>query len=160
VNCICGSEIETSNCCARFIDNKEQPSTAEELMRARFTAYAQVKMDFIEQTHNPKLKKELDMDENREWAEKTKWLELQVFNTENGGPDDDEGVVEFKAKFDAGEGEQWHQERSFFNKIDGNWYFTDSKNPQQTTFVRSGEKVGRNDPCPCDSGKKYKKCCG
>ena len=26
--------------------------------------------------------------------------------------------------------------------------------------VRSGSKVGRNDPCPCGSGKKYKKCCG
>jgi preprotein translocase subunit SecA len=26
--------------------------------------------------------------------------------------------------------------------------------------VRSGQKVGRNDPCPCGSGKKYKKCCG
>jgi preprotein translocase subunit SecA len=28
------------------------------------------------------------------------------------------------------------------------------------TFVRDGEKVGRNDPCPCGSGKKYKKCHG
>jgi preprotein translocase subunit SecA len=28
------------------------------------------------------------------------------------------------------------------------------------TFVREGEKVGRNDPCPCGSGKKYKKCHG
>ena len=27
------------------------------------------------------------------------------------------------------------------------------------TMVRQGEKVGRNDPCPCGSGKKYKKCC-
>jgi hypothetical protein len=26
--------------------------------------------------------------------------------------------------------------------------------------VKQGEKVGRNDPCPCKSGKKYKKCCG
>ena len=26
--------------------------------------------------------------------------------------------------------------------------------------VKKGEKVGRNDPCPCGSGKKYKKCCG
>ena len=26
--------------------------------------------------------------------------------------------------------------------------------------VRKGKKVGRNDPCPCGSGKKYKKCCG
>jgi preprotein translocase subunit SecA len=31
---------------------------------------------------------------------------------------------------------------------------------QVTQIVRSGEKVGRNDPCPCGSGKKYKKCCG
>jgi uncharacterized protein YchJ len=27
------------------------------------------------------------------------------------------------------------------------------------TFMRSGPKVGRNDACPCGSGKKYKKCC-
>ena len=31
---------------------------------------------------------------------------------------------------------------------------------QVTQVIRSGEKVGRNDPCPCGSGKKYKKCCG
>jgi preprotein translocase subunit SecA len=28
------------------------------------------------------------------------------------------------------------------------------------TPVRAGKKVGRNDPCPCGSGKKYKRCCG
>ena len=28
------------------------------------------------------------------------------------------------------------------------------------TAVRKGQKVGRNDPCPCGSGQKYKKCCG
>jgi preprotein translocase subunit SecA len=32
--------------------------------------------------------------------------------------------------------------------------------PQQTTVVRQGKKIGRNDPCPCGSGKKYKKCHG
>ena len=31
---------------------------------------------------------------------------------------------------------------------------------QSETYVRSEPKVGRNDPCPCGSGKKYKKCCG
>ena len=30
----------------------------------------------------------------------------------------------------------------------------------QTPVVRQGAKIGRNDPCPCNSGKKYKKCCG
>lgn len=28
------------------------------------------------------------------------------------------------------------------------------------TYVRPGKKIGRNDPCPCGSGKKYKNCCG
>ena len=32
--------------------------------------------------------------------------------------------------------------------------------PQEDTFKRQAPKVGRNDPCPCGSGKKYKKCCG
>ncbi len=31
---------------------------------------------------------------------------------------------------------------------------------QSTTYVRPTKKIGRNDPCPCGSGKKYKKCCG
>jgi len=34
----------------------------------------------------------------------------------------------------------------------------DSSGPQGT--IRTGKKVGRNEPCPCGSGKKYKKCCG
>jgi preprotein translocase subunit SecA len=34
----------------------------------------------------------------------------------------------------------------------------EAEKPQ--TFVRDGEKVGRNSPCPCGSGKKYKQCCG
>jgi len=32
--------------------------------------------------------------------------------------------------------------------------------PANQTIKRESEKVGRNDPCPCGSGKKYKKCCG
>ncbi len=32
--------------------------------------------------------------------------------------------------------------------------------PKVKTVVRKSKKIGRNDPCPCGSGKKYKKCCG
>ena len=34
------------------------------------------------------------------------------------------------------------------------------KNYKDSKIVRNDNKVGRNDPCPCGSGKKYKKCCG
>ena len=37
---------------------------------------------------------------------------------------------------------------------------TDAAAPAAQTFVRQGQKVGRNDPCPCGSGKKYKHCHG
>ncbi len=39
-------------------------------------------------------------------------------------------------------------------------YANAPEGPQPQTIVRQGPKVGRNDPCPCGSGKKYKKCCG
>ena len=32
--------------------------------------------------------------------------------------------------------------------------------PPRTPFVRATPKIGRNEPCPCGSGRKYKKCCG
>ncbi|MCA9791670.1 MAG: SEC-C domain-containing protein, partial [Candidatus Eremiobacteraeota bacterium] len=41
-------------------------------------------------------------------------------------------------------------------RLDGRWYYLDGVE----TPVQAGPKVGRNDPCPCGSGKKYKKCCG
>jgi SEC-C motif-containing protein len=48
-------------------------------------------------------------------------------------------------------------EKASFIKEDGQWFYVDGdiiKAPQ----ARS-EKIGRNAPCPCGSGKKYKKCC-
>ena len=41
-------------------------------------------------------------------------------------------------------------------------YFMKQRNlytPPSGTFLRSGDKIGRNDPCPCGSGKKFKQCC-
>lgn len=38
--------------------------------------------------------------------------------------------------------------------------FLESGSYETETVVRTGPKIGRNDPCPCGSGKKYKKCCG
>jgi len=39
------------------------------------------------------------------------------------------------------------------------WHYTDGRMRSHDPIVR-GPKVGRNDPCPCGSGKKHKKCCG
>jgi preprotein translocase subunit SecA len=36
----------------------------------------------------------------------------------------------------------------------------EEENDENQPFVREGQKIGRNDPCPCGSGKKYKQCHG
>jgi preprotein translocase subunit SecA len=38
--------------------------------------------------------------------------------------------------------------------------FSHGEGEKPVTVKREGKKIGRNDPCPCGSGKKYKKCCG
>ena len=160
MQCPCQSGKTYKKCCEPIISGGKHAETAEQLMRARYTAYTQVEMDFIEKTHDPKTRGTTDMQANREWAESTKWQGLEILETNQGGIDDETGTVEFKAKFETEEGLQDHHELSQFRKRDGKWFFFDAKDPSKQPMVRQGAKVGRNDPCPCGSGKKYKKCCG
>ena len=159
MQCPCQSGVKYSHCCEPLITGKKQAETAEQLMRARYTAYTQIQMDFIEQTHDPKTNQDIDMQGSREWAQTTNWDGLEIIETQQGGVDDEIGTVEFKATFLTDEGPQIHHELSQFRKRDGVWFYHDSSQPSQTV-VRASPKVGRNDPCPCGSGKKYKKCCG
>jgi SEC-C motif-containing protein len=71
----------------------------------------------------------------------------------------DDGMVEFFLTFHR-DGEEWPlHERSRFRRVDGRWFYVDSiLNPKDPP--RRVVKVGRNDPCPCGSGKKHKACCG
>lgn len=52
------------------------------------------------------------------------------------------------------EEEEYFEDRARDRGLDGRWSLTAATDP-----VSVGEKIGRNDPCPCGSGKKYKKCC-
>ena len=61
--------------------------------------------------------------------------------------------------------EQRRAEQSMdFNKSENNSLLKQSDNNAKknnnSPYIRTGKKVGRNDPCPCGSGKKYKQCCG
>ena len=78
---------------------------------------------------------------------------------DQGQPEDAEGFVEFKAYYTLGGEDVTHHEVASFRKEDGAWYFVEGEPVRQQPFVREEPKVGRNDPCPCGSGKKYKKCC-
>lgn len=154
--CPCGSGKQYAACCEPYIKGTSQAPGPEELMRARYSAYVKQEIDFIVETHNPVRIHRLDRKSTEEWASESEWLGLEIIRTENKGA---EGIVEFVAKFRQNDTDYDHHEVSNFVKTDGKWYFDDGYTPS-ATVVRDTPKVGRNEPCPCGSGKKYKKCCG
>lgn len=157
--CPCGSQKNYSDCCEKLI-NGEKAATAEQLMRSRYVAYTQANIDYIEKTHDKATRKDLDLDVAKQWAQGSEWLGLDVVSTEAGQEDNDTGLVEFKAHYRVNGERQQHHELSEFVKKDGEWFYHDGKMPELKQVRRDTPKVGRNDPCPCGSGKKYKKCCG
>ena len=71
------------------------------------------------------------------------------------------GEVDFIANYSIQGIPQKHRELAKFAKeADNNWYYLDGEVEGHVTFKRETPKVGRNEPCPCGSGKKFKKCCG
>ena len=66
----------------------------------------------------------------------------------------------FEARYSVNGMPQSLREDAFFRREDGRWYYVDGNVHGQDPYRRETPKVGRNEPCPCGSGKKYKKCCG
>ena len=125
-------------------------------MRARYTAYVTGAVDFIVATHRAPPGEEVDRDAVEKWSREAEWLGLEVVATEDGGAGDEKGVVEFVARWKSGGKEQRHHERSTFGRVDGRWMYLDGKAVPE----RRVPTAGRNDPCPCGSGKKFKRCHG
>jgi len=158
--CPCGSNSDFDLCCNPILTGAREALTAEALMRARYSAYAKCEVDFLHESLHPAHREDHDRNATRRWAANSDWLGLEIVDIEDGQEDDQDGVVEFVATFkEKGVIRRYH-ERSQFKKHNGKWFFVDGEMVKPKTEVHKGPKVGRNDLCPCGSGKKYKKCCG
>ena len=93
-------------------------------------------------------------------AEHAEWLGLEIVRSETGEGHDEVAYVEFVAHYREDGLERRHSERSRFRWDAGRWYYVDGETPKPLTQTNAGPKIGRNDPCPCGSGRKFKKCCG
>jgi SEC-C motif domain protein len=127
-------------------------------MRSRYTAYVLGDIDYIVKTQDAG-EEEVDRAAIERFSRESEWLGLTILATDAGGPDDEQGTVEFLARYRAGGSEQQHRERSTFQRRDGRWLFVDGVQVKPPP-VRKQPVAGRNDPCPCGSGKKYKRCHG
>ncbi len=158
--CPCGTELAYEECCGPIIDGTQSAASAEQLMRSRYTAYAKQDTGYLYSSLHPEHRKDYDEKSTRQWAESSKWHNLEILDTKDGNEGDTEGTVEFVATFTANGVRRDHHERASFKKDEDKWYFVDGNPVTPGTVVRSEPKVGRNDPCTCGSGKKFKKCCG
>jgi len=148
--CVCGSGKVYLDCCGAFITHKKIPSTPEELMRSRYTAYCHADIDYIMQTMRSPASDDFDAESARQWAKNVNWAGLEVIKTSHGAV---HGIVEFIAYYYVQDKKQTLHEISEFHFENGQWYYVDGSKPEP-------KKIGRNDSCPCGSQIKYKKCCG
>jgi len=157
--CPCGSNIGYDSCCFPIIAGEQKAVTAEQLMRSRYSAYVNKEIGYILTSLHPDHRSDYDESRSRAWAESATWHGIKIVKTVGGGVDDSKGQVEFIVSFTENRIDQEHHELSSFEKKDGIWYFVTGKTmPRMVSRVMP--KTGRNEPCPCGSGKKFKKCCG
>ncbi|MCU0662037.1 MAG: YchJ family protein [Myxococcota bacterium] len=156
-DCPCCSGKTYDECCGPIISGKSEAATPEALMRSRYSAYVQDEMGHLRASMHPDTQEEFDEKGAHKWATSAQWQKLEIVNTKDESGE--LGFVEFIAGYEQDGEPHRHHELAQFDKVGGRWYYTDGKVMGPATFVRPAPKVGRNELCPCGSGKKHKKCC-
>ena len=144
MNCYCDSRIEFSECCELFLNCSLKPSTPKELMRSRYSAYVLGNGAYLVATTVEENRYEDDIKLIQEFSSSVAWLKLDIVA-------EGKNMVEFKAYYRDADGVKVQHERSSFIFKDKMWLYRDGE--------LFDSKIQRNEPCPCGSGKKYKKCC-
>ena len=152
--CPCGSSKLFDACCEPVLTRQRPAATAEELMRSRVTAPVADDNRYLPDTSAPTAKLPY-VEETGESP--VRWTKLVVHSHELG-KQPDTAFVEFSAYYTEANQEGVLEEKSEFRRIDGQWIFTRPIR-QGPAPAKAAVKVGRNDPCPCGSGKKHKQCC-
>jgi len=162
--CPCGSGRALDACCGPLLDGAPA-ATPEALMRSRYSAHVLHRIDYLLDTWDAT---GVDRAAVEKWARESTWLGLEIVRASDsrseargpgGGAPASEATVEFRARYrDARGATHVHHERSRFRRrpSDGRWLYVDGV----TVPATRAAAPGRNDPCPCGSGQKYKRCCG
>jgi len=145
--CPCCSGLALAACCAPLLNGERPAATAEALMRSRFSAYVLGHYDYLLASWHPDTRPPAE----RLGGTGLQWLHLAIVDTAAGGMEDETGTVAFIATFREGNRVRQLHETSRFVREQGQWRYLDGD-------CRLSE-VGRNDPCYCGSGQKFKRCC-
>ncbi len=127
-------------------------------MRSRYTAFALGDADYLISTHAQSAGPEERAALEAQFAA-YRWVGMKVESTSEGGRSDLEGEVSFVARFVHQGQPGVLRERSRFRREAGRWMYVDGVTPSSLPLAVQ-EHPGRNEPCACGSGQKFKRCCG
>ncbi len=153
--CPCGSGNSYQACCFPALSGTEPPATATALMRSRFSAYRLQRYDYLMATWDA-VSAPASVDALASSCQDTQWVGLQVHGSEQGEAGDNEGWVSFSAWYRApreSDKLQVLHEHSHFLRDPRGWRYV------QGEALRNPPLPGRNSPCVCGSGRKFKQCC-
>ncbi len=153
--CPCGGGQTFAQCCQPILAQQRPAATAEHLMRSRFTAH--VAHDFAH-LHRTLLETSREPYVPDPEAGQTAWTRL-VIHAHEAGAKLDTAFVDFTAYFRENDAEQAFHEKAGFQRVEGTWFYTGPIRQGPPPIKSAQAKIGRNDPCPCGSGKKHKQCC-
>ena len=121
--CPCGSGDGFGTCCGPLVQDGVPARTAEGLMRSRYTAFVLGDTDHLWRTWHPRTRPpEVE-------ASAVEWTGLTAVEVVDGDEDDDDGVVEFDARFTGPEGPSVMRERSLFARRGGRWTYLTGSDP-------------------------------
>jgi SEC-C motif-containing protein len=121
-SCPCGSDEPFGRCCLRLHLGERQAETAEQLMRARYSAYAVDDLDYLWQTWHPRTRP----DALTPQAGLT-WTGLEIVDTVDGRTGDTSGEVEFRAHYLQNRRSGTLHERSHFAVRARRWFYVDGE---------------------------------
>lgn len=158
--CPCGSGRDYAACCEPLISGATRAGGPEALMRSRYTAFVLQEIPYLARSLHPTQRHDYDADGSARWARESAWEGLEILNVRRDPASGNRGMVEFRAHYRQDGMAHVHHEFAEFRKTGGVWYYYAGKMAGPSQYRREVAKVGRNAPCPCGSGLKYKKCCG
>lgn len=118
--CHCQSNKPYSECCEAFLNESKTPTTPEELMRSRYSAFVLADIPYIKKTMLGPSLKNFNATELLNWTTSIKWLGLTVIHTSSNN---NEGIVHFIALYKDKDGIQTINEHSRFIYKKNSWYY-------------------------------------
>jgi len=149
--CPCASKKYYKDCCALYIQQSHIPETAQQLMRSRYSANVMSNLEYLLSSwHHSSRPTDLIVSD----LQQNNWKQLYIVNSTLGQKQHQKGSVEFVAYFNSHNAIEKLHEVSQFVKFQGRWFYVDGKIINNSHYL-----PGRNSPCYCGSGRKFKHCC-